>query len=143
MRHCWLLVVFAGLFLMGCQESPPRPKRGGTEEVGAKDKTGLNDAKLDDAGGEVRVDGLTLTAPKGWPRKTPQSTLVQAEFVLPRAEGDALDGRLTLGVVGGSVEANIDRWKDQFGGKPEKANQEKIDVNRISPPRNGTIDQRR
>lgn len=136
MRPFWLFGVFMGLFLLGCGDAPPKPKRGGLKEPGNKDETGLvqggNDAKLDDAGGEVRIDGLTLTAPKGWGRKTPQSTFIQAEFVLARAEGENQDGRLTLSTAGGSVQANIDRWKDQFGGKPEKAHEEKIDVNGIA-----------
>lgn len=132
MRFCWLLGVLAGLCLLGCTEAPPKPKRGGTDDVGAKDKPGGNDAKLDDAGGEVRAEGLTFVAPKGWGRKQPQSNLILAEFVLPRAQGDSQDGRLTLSTAGGSVEANINRWYGQFGGRPEKANQEKFDVNGLS-----------
>jgi hypothetical protein len=129
MRHYLLLGSFAALLLLGCQESSPRGKRGGVEEVGAKNK---DDAKLDDAGGDVRFASLTMTAPKGWGRKTPQSTIILAEYVLPRVEGDSQDGRLTLSTAGGSVEENINRWKKQFGGKPEKSHQEKIDVNGLS-----------
>jgi len=136
MRRFWMLGGLLGLFLLGCSDAPPKPKRGGVKEPANKDDSvlvqGGSDAKLDDAGGEVRMDRLTLTAPKGWGRKTPQSTFIQAEFVLPRAEGESQDGRLTLSTAGGSVQANIDRWKDQFGGKPEKAHEEKIDVNGIA-----------
>jgi len=133
MRRYLLLFSFSALFVLGCQEYPSKPKRGSHDDVGEQKKTGFvggaADAKLDDSGGEVRFENLTLTAPKGWGRKAPQSTFILAEYVLPRVEGDKLDGRLTLSVAAGTIEANIGRWKDQFGGNPEKSHQEKIDVN--------------
>jgi hypothetical protein len=134
MRRTWLICGFLGLLLLGCDSAPPKARRGNPEGVGKKDssESGDQNAKLDDSGGEVRLESLTLTAPKGWPRKKPQSTIIQAEYVLPKADGDERDGRLTLSVAGGSLEANIERWKDQFVGKLEKSHQEKIDVNGIS-----------
>jgi hypothetical protein len=107
----------------------PKGKRGGPGDDGSKQN---ESGKLDESGGEVRFESLTLKAPKGWGRKAPQSTFILGEFVLPKVEGDGQDGRLTLSVAGGSVEANIDRWKDQFVGKPEKAQQEKIDVHGLA-----------
>ena len=74
------------------------------------------------------MDAITLTAPAGWQRMQPSSSFVAAEFVLPRAEGDDADGRLTVSTAGGSVEANIDRWKGQFGPQAKQAPQEEIDV---------------
>ena len=133
MRPYLLLFGCAALFVLGCQESPPKGKRGGLDAVGNHKKPGFddvaNDVKLDDSGGEVRLESLTLIAPKGWGRKAPQSKFILAEYVLPRVEGDKLDARLTLSVAAGTIEANIGRWKDQFGGNPEKSHQEKIDVN--------------
>lgn len=146
MGRCWLVCGVVGLVLVGCNSnSQPRGKRA-SPEITTKGKfnhgAGTHgadgdphrklDEKFDDAGGEVRLDSLTLTAPKGWPRKTPMSTIIQAEYVLPRAEGDSRDGRLTLSVVGGNLEDNIARWKDQFGGSPEKSQRDKMDVNGLS-----------
>jgi hypothetical protein len=136
MRLC-LLASLAGFFLMGCsQSSPPQAKRGNSQSAGNKQVTSFeesnNDTRFDDSGGEVRLEELTLTAPQGWGRKPPQSSFIQAEYMLSRAEGDNQDGRLTLSTSGGSMEANIDRWKGQFGGKPEKSNQEQMVVNGIS-----------
>ncbi len=137
MRHYCLVCFFVGLLLLGCnQDSQPKARRGSSEGVGKKEKpdngnTGNQNVKFDDSGGEVRLQSLTLTAPKGWPRKPPQSSFIQAEYILPQVEEDSLDGRLTLSVAGGSIEANIDRWKDQFGGAPEKSHQEKMEVNGI------------
>ena len=77
---------------------------------------------------EVKIDGLQLTAPKTWTRKPPRSQFIQAEFSLPRAEGDAQDGRLTVSQAGGTVKENVERWRKQFGDKPEKESQEKLEV---------------
>lgn len=137
MGRCWLVIGFVGLFLLGCNSnSQPKGKRGNPEGLDKKGKSDHGDSvdrrdKFGDAGGEVSLESLTLTAPKGWPRKAPLSTFIQAEYVLPKAEGDNRDGRLTLSVVGGSIEDNIARWKDQFGGTPEKSHQEKTEVNGI------------
>ena len=43
----------------------------------------------------------------------------KASFIVPRADGDAEDGELTVFYFGpgqgGSVDANVDRWVKQFG----------------------------
>jgi hypothetical protein len=44
------------------------------------------------------------------------------------AETDDADGRLTISTAGGTVEANIDRWKGQFDPQPTEASQEEVDV---------------
>jgi len=102
-------------------DSPPRPgRRNG--EVGEV-------VKLDTAGGELAVEsGLVFTAPEGWGRKQGASQFVEAEFVLPKAEGDEQDGRLTLSQAGGDIKLNVDRWKGQFGGKPEKESTTELDL---------------
>ncbi|MFO0969838.1 MAG: hypothetical protein U0793_30140 [Gemmataceae bacterium] len=134
MGRSWLVCCLFGTIMLGCGSgSPPKGKRGGPEVVEKKGRIDGGEEeerheKYDDSGGAVRLESLTLTAPKGWPRKAPRSTFIQAEYVLPRADGDSQDGRLTLSVAGGSIEDNIARWKDQFGGAPEKAREEKIDV---------------
>ncbi|MEX2115152.1 MAG: hypothetical protein WD845_18305 [Pirellulales bacterium] len=83
---------------------------------------------LGDSGGPVALAAITLTAPAGWQQMQPSSSFVAAEFALPRAEGDDADGRLTISTAGGTVEANIDRWKGQFGAQVKQAPQEEIDV---------------
>jgi hypothetical protein len=82
-------------------------------------------------GGELRLNAVTLTVPKGWGRKQARSSFIQAEFMLRRAEGDDADGRLTVSEAGGSIEANIERWQGQFGGATDNSHQEVIDVNGI------------
>ena len=78
--------------------------------------------------GRVELEAITLDAPAAWQSKPPGSSFVLAEFVLPRAEGDDADGRLTISTAGGGVEANIDRWKGQFDPQPQQESQEEVDV---------------
>jgi hypothetical protein len=62
----------------------------------------------------IKLDKLTLTAPEGWEKKQPASTIIAYEFHAPAAKDDKQNGRLTIMKAGGSVEANIDRWYAQF-----------------------------
>lgn len=87
---------------------------------------GAAQAQLDSP--TVILGGMALTAPEGWIRLQPSSGFTLAEFQLPRAEGDDDDGRLTITAVGGSIEANFDRWRQQFGGKPDQESREQIEV---------------
>lgn len=61
------------------------------------------------------ADGkITLQAPGSWVKKQPATRIVEVEFAIPKVEGDAADGRLTMMQAGGSVEDNISRWIGQF-----------------------------
>ena len=60
---------------------------------------------------------LAFTAPKAWQARPPASSMRVAEFVVPRANGDAEDAEVVIyyfGGGGGSAEANIDRWIGQM-----------------------------
>lgn len=63
--------------------------------------------------------GLVVHTQPGWEAETPSSTMRKAQFLLPRADGDAKDASLVVyhfGTGGGSKEDNIERWKGQFEG---------------------------
>jgi hypothetical protein len=77
---------------------------------------------------KVRAGRIRLTPPESWLRKKPRSSFVAAELALPRVEGDERDGRLTVSMAGGSIEANVARWKSQFGGKPARESEKKFDI---------------
>jgi hypothetical protein len=60
---------------------------------------------------------LTLTAQPGWIAEEPSNERRMAQFRLPRAEKDAEDATLVVfffGGTGGTREANIERWANQF-----------------------------
>lgn len=69
---------------------------------------------------------LRFEMPKGWVPKAPSSSMRVAEFVLPKADGDAEDATLTVYSFpggGGTIEANLERWIGQMSqpdGKPSK-----------------------
>jgi hypothetical protein len=138
MRYAWLALVFSTFMVLGCSEEQPKVSRGSPPAGrSAKPAHAGNDQyalgedpqeAIDDPGGMVRFGSLTLTPSEGWTRKPPQSSFIAAEFVLPRAAGDDQDGRLTLSVAGGSIEANIERWKGQFAGALKNDKQEQFDV---------------
>jgi hypothetical protein len=83
---------------------------------------------LGNAGGPVELDKITLSAPEGWNRRQPSSGFVLAEFYLPGTGETAKDGRLTVSAAGGDIESNIERWRTQFGGKPEKESRRSIEA---------------
>jgi hypothetical protein len=61
--------------------------------------------------------GLKYTAPSDWVSEQPTSSMRQAQYRLPRAEGDPEDAELVVFYFqggGGGVQMNIDRWTGQF-----------------------------
>lgn len=128
MRTPMLCCVVLTLSYLGCrQQTAPDEFRPAVPPENT-DAASTAEAASDGADGVVELDAITLTAPADWQRKPPNSPILIAEFALPRAEGDDADGRLTISTAGGSVEANIDRWKGQFSPQPESASQEEVDV---------------
>ncbi len=60
---------------------------------------------------------LTWTPPDGWIAEHPASALRLAQYRLARADGDSEDATAAVfhfEGAGGSVEANLNRWYDQF-----------------------------
>jgi hypothetical protein len=71
--------------------------------------------------------GLRWTAPAGW-KIAPAQPMRAATYTIPPAPGDTANAECGVYFFGagqgGSVEANLDRWKSQFlapGGKPAAA----------------------
>ena len=73
------------------------------------------------------VTQLMWTAPQGWVEEPSSSGMRLSQYKLPRAEGDAEDALCYVSHFpgsGGSVEANLGRWYDQFiqpDGRPSSA----------------------
>ncbi len=57
---------------------------------------------------------LAMTKPEGWKSVKPRVGIIDVEMEVPAVKEDGADGRVTLMGAGGSIEANIDRWKGQF-----------------------------
>jgi hypothetical protein len=84
------------------------------------------------------VAGLKWTAPAGW-KNQGQRPMRAATYVVPAAAGDKEDAECVVYFFGagqgGSVEANVDRWKGQFtqaGGKPAEATVRKTTIHGLT-----------
>ncbi len=87
------------------------------------------------AAGRVTVaQGLSFVPAGTWKAKAPGSTMRLAEFAIPRAEGDGADGELALFYFGtgqgGSVEANLERWFNQFHQPDGSTSKDRAKVDR-------------
>ncbi len=65
-------------------------------------------------GVEVVIDGLKSTTPAEWKEEQPKSTMRYKQFRLPKVKGDKDDAELLMFKLGGSSQANLKRWMDQF-----------------------------
>ena len=64
---------------------------------------------------------IQFTVPAGWEVKKPASNIVEHEFAAPGPDDKLAAARVTMMGAGGSVAANIDRWKGQFTETDDKA----------------------
>jgi hypothetical protein len=139
----WLIALtWCALLALGCGDGHRPVVR---REVTGPDAEGESRVEITEPGGgptddqrpvdlaspEVDLGPMRLVAPDGWVRKRPAIRLFLAEFSLARAEGDAADARLTVSQVGGSMQENVDRWRGQFGAKPEEESQRQAEIDGI------------
>ena len=74
------------------------------------------------AGGTIQFE-----VPEGWTVKQPKVRIIENELSIPAVEGDDRPGRMTMMSAGGSIKANLDRWKGQFKTTAEPR-QEKLKI---------------
>lgn len=72
---------------------------------------------------DAKVGDITLKTPTSWKQSEPTSNLRLAQFEIPAAEGDKESAELAIFSFGGGggVQANIDRWIDQFNAEGRKS----------------------
>lgn len=139
MARYMIWIALFGLTLPGCSEQSPSPQTPVKSDASSEDPHAgmmpphaMPDTVVGQpaggTGGSVELGTMTLSAPDSWKRIPPTSSFVAAEFTLPHAEGDELDGRLTISSAGGSVEDNVARWKGQFDPLSDEKPTETIDV---------------
>ena len=80
----------------------------------------------------IADNALSLEAPASWKRVQPKSNMIETEFSIPAAEGDATPGRMTVMGAGGSVQANIDRWYGQFTQPDGSATKDKASTKKLN-----------
>jgi gluconolactonase len=81
---------------------------------------------------EAKVGEITLKTPASWKQSEPTSKLRLAQFEIPAAEGDKEAAELAIFSfgAGGGVQANVDRWIEQFlaDGRKSKVTTGKSDL---------------
>ncbi|GAB5404897.1 MAG: hypothetical protein Aurels2KO_31280 [Aureliella sp.] len=99
-------VVWGGAFapVAMCQE----PKQATKE---SKESPAPKSMEISLAGGKIK-----MMSPEGWEQKKPRfPQMIKYEYAIPAGakEGEPT-ARITFSAAGGSVDANIKRWKSQF-----------------------------
>jgi hypothetical protein len=85
----------------------------------------------DGAAARIELGKFRVTAPESWKRTEPKSPIISYEFAVPKVEGDAQDGRMTVMAAGGGAEANIERWFGQFTQPDGKSTKERSKVEKL------------
>jgi hypothetical protein len=62
----------------------------------------------------AKASDVTWETPEGWLRVDNPNPMRKATYRLPRAQGETEDADLAISQAGGTVEANVKRWADQF-----------------------------
>src|SRR5689334_19308720 len=80
----------------------------------------------------VDAGGLTFEAPASWKSSRPTSAMRKAQLKVEPVKGDEDPAELVVFAFpggAGSVEANLDRWRNQF--KDEDGNPPKIETKAV------------
>ncbi|MFO0593338.1 MAG: hypothetical protein U0441_37700 [Polyangiaceae bacterium] len=110
-----LSMSWGALFLLavtpGCTCNPDagsgKPMSGGPATTTSAAATQTAQSKA--GPGEILWD-----VPKNWKEIPNPNAMRIATYLVARADGDPDDGEVSVSRVGGSVEANLSRWKAQF-----------------------------
>ena len=112
------------------EDAPPQSEPP-LEEMPAKDEA-AGDTPAGETVLTLEESGVSFVLPAGWKRVKPETNIVEAEFELPRAEGDEYDGRLTLMSSGGQVSETMAVRKSEFKYDDGEAPiEEKIEISGI------------
>lgn len=110
------------LLVVACDSNPevPPPKTqaaGGSSVAGTAAPAGP---------GGVKDSSIVWKAPEAWTVVNHPSPMRLATYRIPKVDGDAEDGEMTVTRVGGDVQSNIQRWSKQFEGAPAPKTSERM-----------------
>ena len=124
------LVSVVVVALAGCSEGS-RPPAGKEAPVAAAPEkaaekgaaeTGVGDQAAEPKEGglnELKLAKVSFIVPRAWKRmEPPSSRIVEAEYIVPKVEGDEFDGSLKVTPAGGDLDSNIARWTGEFNQDP-------------------------
>ncbi len=102
---------------LGCSK-PAEPEPGKTS-ASAEPAKGPREVAPQKVTGAPVPNEVVWEAPAAWTKVESKSPMRKATYKIPKAEGDAEDGELTVTQAGGSLESNIARWAGQLAAKPD------------------------
>lgn len=127
---------------MGCLLSLVGVQTGALAEEAGKPAEVVADSKSDAASEKKEAELVKIEAAEGrlsipvvaaWASKKPAITMIEHEYAASASDKNSADGRLTMMMAGGSVDANVDRWLGQFSkgpdGQPPQVKRETLQVN--------------
>src|SRR5262249_51198854 len=88
--------------------------------------------KTDEKTQAIDTAGIQFEIPDSWKSQPPTSQMRKAQIRIPAAEGDQEGAELVLFVFpggAGSVEANVERWRNQF--TDESGDHPKVDTTKV------------
>ena len=91
---------------------------------------------------KVADGNIVFSASGPWKSVPPRSRMLEAEIKIPKVGDDPADGRLTIMGAGGSIEANIERWKGQFSQPDgsDTTDKTKVEVKTIADQKVNMVD---
>jgi hypothetical protein len=107
LKYLVLAAIFA-VFLAGCSKKAD-------EATQAPQLPAMKPAAAHSAA--AAAGGLKYSAPADWVSEQPTTSMRQAQYRLPKVQGDPEDAEVIVYYFqggGGGVQANIDRWIGQF-----------------------------
>ena len=81
--------------------------------------------------GGIPQGNLTYTAPSGWVEQQPSSSMRFAQYSLPGQEGMAAAELAVFFNIGGSIEANLQRWNGQFSQPDGRSTSDVAETNKV------------
>jgi len=82
-------------------------------------------------GTKVTLGDISSTTPADWVPGKVSSSIRIAQFRLPKSEGDKEPAEVAIFKSGGSVKANVQRWKDQFSPPKGKKTDDVAKVSKV------------
>ena len=120
---CFFVLPAVLFFCAGCQSQKPEETAAQTAAPAAQKPSGE----------------VTYTVPEGWVAQPPSSQMRKAEFALPGVEGKEAAELAVFFFpgMGGSVEANLERWYGQFeqsdgSATKHRAQSQQLEVNGLA-----------
>ena len=80
---------------------------------------------------------ISMMAPADWEKKKPRVRILDYEFAASAKDAEKADGRITIMGAGGTIKANIDRWRTQ---QFTKISEQKVKERKVGETKLHTVD---